>query len=68
MPRIGRYENPYLTVEFHRDLPAAATSDVVGLRSDDRAKGDHYGFAPAGGGGRDAAIGAIVAWLREKGF
>jgi hypothetical protein len=48
MPRIGRYENPYLTVEFHRDLPAGATSEVLGLRSDDRANSHGVLWLPAG--------------------
>src|SRR3569832_1320923 len=37
MPRIGRYENPYLTVEFHREPPSGSTSQVVRLKSEDRA-------------------------------
>ena len=37
MARIGRYANPYLTIEFHRDPPAGSTSEVLSLVSEDRA-------------------------------
>src|SRR5689334_11098042 len=48
MPRIGRYENPYLTVEFHRDLPPGATSQVLGLQSEDRANSHGVLWLPPG--------------------
>jgi len=48
MPRIGRYENPYLTVEFHRDPPVGSTSQVLGLRSEDRANSHGVLWLPPG--------------------
>lgn len=48
MSRIGRYENPYLTVEFHRDPPAGSTSQVLGLRSEDRANSHGVLWLPPG--------------------
>ena len=46
MPRIGRY--PCLTVEFHRELPPGATSQVLGLPSEDRASSHGVLWLPAG--------------------
>ncbi|MFN2427322.1 MAG: alpha/beta hydrolase [Candidatus Binatia bacterium] len=48
MARLGRYENPYLTVEFHRDPPVGSTSQVVGLRSADRANSHGVLWLPPG--------------------
>ena len=48
MARIGRYENPYLTVEFHRDPPAGSTSQVLGLRSEDHANSHGVLWLPPG--------------------
>jgi hypothetical protein len=73
MPPIGRYENPCLTVELHSGVFREDARRVFGSPADTarvEVRGDHYGFPPAGGagGGRDAAIDAIAAWLRGKGF
>jgi hypothetical protein len=48
MPRIGRYENPYLTVEFHRDPPAGSSSQVLSLVSEDRANSHGVLWLPPG--------------------
>jgi hypothetical protein len=48
MPRIGRYENPYLTTEFHREPPAGTTCEVLGLRSEDRANSHGVLWLPPG--------------------
>jgi hypothetical protein len=36
-PRIGRYPNPYLTVEWHRDPPSDAGCEPVRVETEDRA-------------------------------
>ncbi len=48
MPRIGRYENPYLTTEFHHELPIGSSSEVLGLRSEDRANSHGVLWLPPG--------------------
>ncbi|HYB99688.1 MAG TPA: hypothetical protein VEC57_11220 [Candidatus Limnocylindrales bacterium] len=48
MPRIGRYENPYLTVEFHREPPRGTTTRVLGLQSEDRANSHGVLWLPPG--------------------
>lgn len=48
MARIGRYENPYRTVEAHREPPAAATTAVYGLESEDRANSHGVLWLPPG--------------------
>lgn len=48
MARIGRYENPYRTVEMHREPPAGSTAHVLGLRSEDRANSHAVLWLPPG--------------------
>ncbi|HEY2773768.1 MAG TPA: alpha/beta hydrolase [Candidatus Binatia bacterium] len=48
MPRIGRYENPYLTVEFHREPPVGSSSLVLSLVSEDRANSHGVLWLPPG--------------------
>lgn len=48
MARIGRYENPYRTIEFHRDPPAGTTSEVLGLASEDHANSHGVLWLPPG--------------------
>ena len=48
MARIGRYENPYLTVEFHREPPQGTTTRVLGLQSQDRANSHAVLWLPPG--------------------
>ena len=35
--RIGRYENPYLTAEWHRDPPSGSSCEPLRLETEDRA-------------------------------
>lgn len=48
MNRIGRYDNPYLSVEFTGDPPAWATVQALGLVSQDRANSHGFLWLPAG--------------------
>lgn len=48
MNRIGRYDNPYLSVEFAGEPPAGATVEALGLVSEDRANSHGFLWLPAG--------------------
>ena len=47
-PRIGRYANPYLNAEWHRELPPGTTCETLQLVTQDRAVA--HGFLYARGG------------------
>jgi hypothetical protein len=53
MTRIGRYENPYLSVEWHRPLPAGATCEPLQLVTADQALS--HGWLWKRGGERSVA-------------
>jgi hypothetical protein len=48
MSRIGRYDNPYLSVEFTGEPPAGTTVEALGLVSDDRASSHGFLWLPPG--------------------
>jgi hypothetical protein len=48
MSRIGRYDNPYLSVEFTGDPPRGTTVEALGLVSEDRANSHGFLWLPAG--------------------
>jgi pimeloyl-ACP methyl ester carboxylesterase len=48
MTRVGRYDNPYLSVEFTGDPPAGTTVEALGLVSQDRAHSHGFLWLPPG--------------------
>jgi len=48
MTRIGRYENPYLSVEFRDDPPPGSTVQILGLETEDNANGHGFLWLPPG--------------------
>ena len=48
MSRIGRYENPFVNVEFTGALPAGATTAVHLVETEDRAAGHGFLWLPPG--------------------
>ncbi len=48
MSRIGRYDNPYLSIELTGDAPAGSTVEALGLVSDDRANSHGFLWLPPG--------------------
>jgi len=48
MNRIGRYDNPYMSVEFRDQPPAGATVEVLGLESEDSAHSHGFLWLPPG--------------------
>ncbi len=48
MNRIGRYDNPYMSVEFRGEPPAGSTCEVFGLESEDNAHSHGFLWRPPG--------------------
>lgn len=48
MSRIGRYDNPYLSVEFTGETPPGTTVEALGLVSEDRASSHGFLWLPPG--------------------
>jgi hypothetical protein len=48
MSRIGRYENPYLSVEFGGDPPSGSSVQALGLETEDRANAHGFLWLPPG--------------------
>lgn len=48
MNRIGRYDNPYLSVEFQGEVPPGATVQALSLVTEDRANSHGFLWLPPG--------------------
>lgn len=48
MNRIGRYDNPYLSIELSREPPAGSSVEALGLVSEDRAHSHGFLWLPPG--------------------
>lgn len=61
MSRIGRYENPYLSVEFLGDPPAGSSVRTLTLETEDRASTHGFLWLPPG-----PRPGTVVAFMHPR--
>ena len=61
MTRIGRYENPYLSLDFRGEPPTGTVVQVLGLETEDRANGHGFLWLPPGPRPR-----SVVAFMHPR--